>query len=47
MRAIMDGGDKTQLTAAGKVRTKVLEAAVGFDTTLEQRDAAEALLEGE
>lgn len=45
IRAIQDTGDKSKLTAAGKVRTKEIESAVGFDTTLEEREAAEALLE--
>lgn len=46
IQAIKARGRKEDVTAAGDVRMKALEAEVGHDVSAEDRDAAMALIEG-
>lgn len=44
IKRIMDRGRKSDLTADGQIRMKVLEKEVGYDIGVEDRDAAMALV---
>lgn len=46
IKAIKARGRKEDVTTNGEVRMKTLEAEVGHDVTVEDRDAAAALIEG-
>lgn len=46
IKAIKARGRKEDMTAAGEVRMKALDAEVGYDVSAEDRDAAMALIEG-
>ncbi|WP_075881455.1 hypothetical protein [Vreelandella massiliensis] len=46
IKTIKARGRKEDVTASGDIRMKTLEAEVGYDVSVEDRDAAAALIEG-